>query len=90
MGRWGTWGIDKKGVFGGGQETRTELAWRRAEKSFGVLRGGESGGKPAGFRWGPPGRIDHNQTSGEVPVFINRDYIIAVPNIAEMALLATI
>ena len=39
---------------GGGQGTRTELAWRRAEKPFGVLRGGQIGGKPAGFLWGPP------------------------------------
>ena len=39
---------------GGGKGTRTELAWRRAEKPFGVLRGGQIGGKPAGFLWGPP------------------------------------
>ena len=79
-----------KRIGGGGRGIRSKLTWRRAEKPFGVLRGSQIGGKPAGFRWGPPGIDDHNQTSGEVPLFINRDYLLAVPNIAEMALLATI
>jgi len=79
-----------KRIGGGGKGALSKLAWRRAEKPFGVLLGGQIGGKPAGFRWGPPGRDDHNQTSGKVPLFINRDYLLAVPNIAEMALLVTI
>ena len=86
MGRLGEFGKDRwrrKGA-------PSKLARRRAEKPVGVPRGGQIGGKPAGFRWATPRGDDHNQKSGEVPLFINRDYLLAVPNIAEMALLATI
>lgn len=34
--------------------TQSQLAGRRAEKPFGMLREAELGGRTAGFRWGPP------------------------------------
>ena len=77
-------------IFGGGKGTLTEPAGRMTNKPFGSLREGQFVGASARFRGGPPGRDDYDQRSGEFPLFINRDNLLAVPNIAEMALLATI
>ena len=40
---------------GGGKVAQSQLAGRRAEKTFGMLREAVLGGGTAGFRSGPPG-----------------------------------